>query len=186
MADEHKTETQTEETKDGQVVFNSQADFDAVVKSRLAREAAKYADYDETKAQLEKLANEKKEREEMELSELEKANKTIEELNNAISELSPYKEKEILRIKSVEEKVAKIVSESDLTDSDKELVNNISDPDGKLALINRLTENKQQPPSGGYNGGASGQKRTTQEMNELRVKDPVKFKEEYPKWRMQN
>jgi len=39
MAEEQKPETtETEQTKSGQVVFNSQEDFDAVISRRLAKE----------------------------------------------------------------------------------------------------------------------------------------------------
>lgn len=88
MADEPKTETtETSQVKEGKVVFESQADFDAVVERRLARERQKFADYDETKVKLEKLTQEQKEREERELTEAERLKKQNEEINKKLEEI---------------------------------------------------------------------------------------------------
>jgi len=147
MADEPViTDAPTDEPKQ-QVVFNSQADFDAVIQNRLAKEKAKYTDYDTTKDELEKLRQEKKERDELELSELDKAKKQAEESKLEIDRLKTFETKDIERTKKLEESFDKKLDESDLSDEEKDLFTGLP-VEKKIPLLEKVIASKTvTPPS---------------------------------------
>ena len=144
MAEEQKPETpQTEETKSGKVVFESQEDFDAVIMRRLSKEREKFSDYEPTKAELEKLRQEKKEREEAELTESEKLKKQLQEKDDQIANLIIYKDKQEEWERRETEKIEQAMA--DLSDEDKDLV--VSLPlDKRMAMINKLNPSNFEKP----------------------------------------
>ena len=121
MADELKTETTTPvEEKGGEVTFKTQADLDALIEGRIARERKKFEDYDSVKSELATLREAENKRKEAELSELDKKETKIQEL---VGEIEKYKVDHEWR-KGWEEREAERVEESmkDLTDKQKEII----------------------------------------------------------------
>jgi len=149
MSEETKTETtQTEETKSGKVVFESQEDFDAVLTRRLAKEREKYKDYDSLKSDLDKLIQEKKERENEELSEVEKLKKQLEEKDNQIADLKIHKDWRDGWERREAEKIDKAMA--DLSDEDKELVNDLP-LEKRMIMVNKLkSEDVKHPQTGKF------------------------------------
>jgi len=145
MAEEQKTETtQTEETKSGKVVFESQEDFNAVITRRLAKEREKFADYEPTKAELEKLRQEKKEREEADLSESEKLKNQIKEKEDLIASLTIYKDKQEEWERRETEKIEQAMQ--DLSDEDKDLVGSLP-LDKRMSMISKLNPSNLEKPN---------------------------------------
>ena len=166
MSDDSKKPdtTPTDETLSGKVTFNTQADFDAVIQNRLAKEKAKYSDYDETKEQLATLKAKQDERDKAEMSELEKANAERDEIKLQNEELTSqntkYKEQQEARDIAEQEKIEK--ASADLTDPQKVIVNN-------LPLYNRMdaiTEFTNNAP-GGMSGGGKNSKGTVMTAKEI-------------------
>lgn len=96
MADEHKTEQtgntgQQTDTANGQVF--TQDEVNRIVSERLARERAKFVDYDEVKKTAETLAAEKKQREEKELVEQNKWKELVEQREKELEALKPKAER---------------------------------------------------------------------------------------------
>ena len=155
MSDDSKKPdtTPTDETLSGKVTFNTQADFDAVIQNRLAKEKAKYSDYDETKEQLATLKAKQDERDKAEMSELEKANAERDEIKLQNEELTSqntkYKEQQEARDIAEQEKIEK-ASES-LTDSQKVIINNLP-LYNRMDAVNEFTNNA---PGGMSGGGKS-------------------------------
>ena len=148
MAEEQKTATtQTEETKSGKVVFESQEDFDAVISRRLTKEREKFSDYNDVKSNLETLLQEKKEREEAELTEAEKLKKQLEAKDGEIANLIIFKDKHEEWELREKEKIEQAMT--DLQDDDKDLINALP-LDKRIAMINKLKpsdEHKPVPPT---------------------------------------
>jgi hypothetical protein len=94
---EHKEE-QKEESKSTNRMF-TQAENDKFVGEAIKRERAKYADYEETKTQLETLLAQQKEKDLAEKSELEKLqtinSEMVTDLTNAKTELSTLKKQQL-------------------------------------------------------------------------------------------
>lgn len=155
MSDEtNKTDAQTAEPKGGEVIFKTQADFDAVIQGRLAKEKAKYADYDQTKETLATLQAEIEERKKAEMSELEKAQAELSEWKAKASEyeksVKQFKTEQEARDAKETEKVEAAMSE--LTDTQKGIVN-------ALPLYDRMSaidEFKQVNKPGGMQGAGKG------------------------------
>lgn len=94
--------TQTPETKKEdapKVQTFTQAENDRLVGQAIVKERQKYADYNDTKQQLEALLSEKKEREMANKTELEKIqaahSEVLTELTNAKNELSTYQKEKV-------------------------------------------------------------------------------------------
>lgn len=171
-ADEQKTETtQTEETKSGKVVFETQEDFDSVIQNRLAKERSKYSDYEQTKAELEKLRQTQKEREEAEMSELQKAQKALEDTQNQVLELEQFRTKWAAHEEELGNQVEK--ASADLSEEQKELVSAVP-LDKRMALINQLKASAKQAPDGAYNGGSIPRSQNANELFEVRRKYGVR------------
>ena len=125
MAEEPKVETTTPEVEEegGQVVFKSQEDLDAVIQRRIAKERAKYHDYDTIRAEVAKLREAEQKRKEAELSEVEKRESKIQELTLEVDSLKPFKEwRENWEAKETE---AIGIEMEPLTDTQKALVNDL-------------------------------------------------------------
>ena len=143
MAEEQKTETpQTEEIKSGKVVFESQADFDAVISRRLSKEREKFSDYDSLKEELEKVRQAQKEREEKEMTESQKLQLRVDELKSQITDLEKHKEWRDNWERQETEKIEKAME--DLSDEDKELVNSLP-LDKRMIMVNKLSKPETQP-----------------------------------------
>lgn len=137
MAEEQTTETtQTEETKSGQVIFNSQEDFDAVITRRIAKEREKFSDYDDVKSELEKVRQAEKERVEKELTDSEKLKKELEEKESQIADLSVHKDWHEEWERRETEKIEKAMDE--FSDDDKDLVNALP-LDRRMIMIEKLS-----------------------------------------------
>jgi hypothetical protein len=124
MAEEPKTVAEPTEPEDGgQVVFKSQEDLDAVIQRRIAKERAKYQDYDAIRAEIVKLRDAEQKRKEAELSEVEKREQKIQELTLEVDSLKPHKEWhetwETKETEAIEEEM------KELTDSQKALVTSL-------------------------------------------------------------
>ena len=187
MAEELKTEIPTSGAADGQVVFQSQQDFDAVISRRLEQDRKKYADYDTVKSDLETLTKEKQEREDSEKSEVEKLTDANTGLQAKVDELNKnidvYADGEKQRNAVVMLKVDEAVK--DLTDEEKDLVNAQSTPDLKLNLAGMF--GKKEPPKP-PSGGKSTMPATTyslEQLNELKTTNPPLWRSEYGKYRAQ-
>lgn len=144
MADELKPEetpqaagvTDAQEKSGGSTdVPKNQAEIDRIIEQRLARERAKYVDYDKIKSKAEELEQKLREKEEAEMSELEKARKRAEELEAEKASLLTYKEKLEKINQRLEEKVNEALTEID--ESDRELVLQLP-LESRMDLINRL------------------------------------------------
>lgn len=169
MAEEQKTETtQTEETKPGKVVFNSQEDFDAVISRRLSKEREKYSDYDDIKSELEKVRQEKKEREEKEMTESEKLKKQLEEKDSQIADLSVYKD---WRDEWERRETAKIdEAMKEFSDEDKDLINELP-LDKRMVMVDKLRSKSasKTPPDTGKNFIDGKPVPTAEELMKIRV-----------------
>lgn len=133
----------------------------------------------ETLKRLEALEAEKQEREEAELSELDKLKKQLSEKDNAINELTGFKDKWNTYELELADKVDKELS--GLTDEQKELVEAVP-LSKRLNLISQFkASTKQQPPQGYSPGTINGY--TVESLMELQKKDPKKFAEVYPQWK---
>lgn len=97
----------------------TQADLDRIVKDRLARQKAQFADYDELKAKADKLA----EFEAANQTELEKAQNRAAELERQAQEATERAQQALLRSAVVAEAARK----------------NVIDPDAALALLDKST-----------------------------------------------
>lgn len=186
MADEQKTDDRTDDDKSGKVVFDSQEDFDAVIKRRLDKERDKYRDYDTVKSELEDLRQKQKEREDAELSELDKLKKQNEETTGKLTEyeqkLKDYEEAEEKRKAALLEKVEDQMK--DLDDGQKTLVDQMP-LDGKLDLIAQLKSQKKE--AGSWGKGSSGDELSLEYIQELKEKFGAaspQFREAYGKYRM--
>ena len=183
MADELKTETtQTDENNSGQVVFNTQADFDAVIQNRLAKEKAKYTDYDETKAQLETLRAKEEERRTEAMSELEKAQAERDSFKTKFEEVSLTAEG--LQTKQDErdeaEKIKIETSLEGLDDIQKNLIN-------QLPLYSRMGAIEQFKPTKPNGTGGNGKGARTDGVLSIeeisKIEDPKLQREAYGKYR---
>ena len=150
MADEP-----TKTTEAPQEPTLTQEQVDKIVSDRLARERAKYQDYDTVKSELEKLASEKKQREEAKKLEegkyqelLSEKEKLIAEREEKIAALSEKATKYDAWLISEEERIE--ASMADLDDADKDLVKD-APLTKRMALIQRLkaaSETRPTPPGG--------------------------------------
>lgn len=95
------TSTPTEPTK----TF-TQAEIDAMIQARIARERDKYADYDDLKAKAEAFEAEKRQREEAEMTEAEKARKEADELKAQLESLQQQREQDAINA-AIEEALRK-------------------------------------------------------------------------------
>lgn len=164
MSDETQTETtQTSETKEGAVVFQSQADFDAVIQRRLAKEKEKFADYDNLKGTVEKLQQEKEEREQAEMSELDKARAALEDAKGQVEQLGEYKTKVEQFETSLREQNLKAME--GWPEEDQELVLKLPLVD-QPAAIKRLSNESAAAESAGSRGRVTGSK-TVKEIYEM-------------------
>jgi hypothetical protein len=165
MADEPKT---TETPEGGKVVFDSQADLDAIIERRLAREKAKYADYDQTKETLDKLLQEKKQRDEKDLSEQEKLKSELEGLKAEKEELKAYKVKIEEIEKKTMESVAKKIEELKLSEDDINIIKSLP-LDMQLSAITRIT-GEDKPKTGIWGKGKNPtEELTAREVYALRL-----------------
>ena len=101
------------------ITITSQDQFDDMVKSRLARQKAQFADYDEFKAKAEQFDKLESER----MSELEKATRRAADLERELADATVARQESLLR--------ASVVAEA--------AKRNVIDPDAAIALIDRAT-----------------------------------------------
>lgn len=91
MVEEVKPEEQ-KQTNPEQTKTFTQAEIDAIVQARIARERDKYKDYEDLKAKAEAYEEEKRQREEAEMTEAEKARKEAERLKAELESLRKQQE----------------------------------------------------------------------------------------------
>lgn len=91
MVEEVKPEEQ-KQTNPEQTKTFTQAEIDAIVQARIARERDKYKDYEDLKAKAEAYEEEKRQREEAEMTEVEKARKEAERLKAELESLRKQQE----------------------------------------------------------------------------------------------
>ena len=91
MVEEVKPEEQ-KQTNPEQTKTFTQAEIDAIVQARIARERDKYKDYEDLKAKAEAYEEEKRQREEAEMTEVEKARKEAECLKAELESLRKQQE----------------------------------------------------------------------------------------------
>lgn len=84
----------------------TQAEIDAMIQARIARERDKYADYDDLKAKAEAFEAEKRQREEAEMTEAEKARKEADELKAQLESLQQQREQDAINA-AIEEALRK-------------------------------------------------------------------------------
>lgn len=173
MADELKTDKLTPGEKEGgKVVFESQADFDAVIERRLARDREKYADYDKTKEELETLRQEKKKLEEKELTTTERLKKDLEEVNKKLSDTISDRDTYKKFHDDYEANETKAVDElsKDLTEKQKDLISKLPLSE-RRAAISEFTNAK--PAPGNWGKGTKQNEDglpTNEELTEARSK----------------
>jgi len=183
MADEPtKTVQETEPTKSGKVVFESQEDFNAVIEQRLARDRKKFSDYEELKKKAETLEAELDKRKTAELTDLEKIKtelaKTNSELENLKGKASKYDEILAQVTKEVE------TESQGLSEEQLKVVNYILDPHAKLSAIKQFKSLKPAPAI--KKGGKDGEEFTAEEIQEMKKNGDPKWKEAWKKYRTVN
>lgn len=130
----------------------SQEEVNQIVAQRLQRESAKYSDYDQIKANYEKLQAADKERQEAEMDEVEKLKAQSAEKDALIKDLQAHKEWRENWTKSETEAIEKEME--GLSDEQKTLVRDLT-LDKRRALIGQFKASAAQPKgaSFGKNGG---------------------------------
>ena len=160
----------------------TQDEVDRIVQQRLSREAGKYGDYDQIKANLEKLQAAEQKRKEAEMSDLEKAQAALTAKDEEIKSLGQYKE----RWEAWEKTEADAIEEAakDLPESQRNIVNALP-LNQRRAAINEF-KSTETPANGVRFGkkGTGGEPSTRAEVAEMAAElgySHPKVKEAYRK-----
>lgn len=181
MADELKTE-KTEKTGGDGVTPKTltQEEVDRIVVERLAREKAKYADYEEIKRKAETLEAENKAAREKEMSDLQKAQAKLKEYEEQVNGLKPFKERwdkyELETAAQIE------IDSKDLSDEQKAIVAAIPDMLIKQKTIREFKSQKK--TAGDWGKGGPGEKEIEfAEIEAKRKRGDATWAKDYQKYR---